>query len=102
MGKPVKSRSYDNSGREAAARATRRAVVAAAHDLFLEKGYGATTLNEVAKAAGVSVQTIYAQFGNKQAIVKQVLDEAIAGDDEPVPIVDRPEVAVQIAEPDPH
>ena len=102
MAKPVKSRSYDNSGREAGARATRRAVVAAARDLFLDKGYGATTLNEIARVAGVSVQTVYAQFGNKPAIVKQVLDEAIAGDDEPVAIVDRPEVAAQVAEPDPH
>ncbi|MCU1602831.1 MAG: ttgR 2 [Frankiales bacterium] len=101
MAKPVNSRSYDNSGREAAARATRRAVTGAARELFLEKGYVATTLAEIARVAGVSVQTVYAQFGNKQAIVKQVLDEAIAGDDEPVPINERPEVAVQIAEKDP-
>lgn len=102
MREPVKSRTYDNSGREAAARATRRAVVAAARELFLEKGYGATTLNEIARHAGVSVQTLYAQFGNKQALVHQLMDEAIAGDDEPVAIVDRPEVAVQVAEADPH
>lgn len=95
-------RSYDNSGREAAARETRRAVVSAARDLFVEKGYAATTLAEIARVAGVSVQTVYAQFGSKVALVKQVLDEAIAGDDEPVPIRDRPEIAAQLAETDPH
>ena len=101
MAKAVK-RSYDNSGREAGALATRRAIVAAARELFLEKGYVATTLTEVARVAGVSVQTVYAQFGSKQSIVKQLIDEAIAGDDEPVPINQRPEVAEQIAEKDPH
>jgi AcrR family transcriptional regulator len=101
MAKAVK-RSYDNSGREAAALQTRRAVVAAARTLFLDKGYVATTLADIARTAGVSVQTVYAQFGNKQALVHQLMDEAIAGDDEPVAIVDRPEVAAQIAEADPH
>ena len=101
MPRPVK-RAYDNSGREAAARETRRAVVQAARGLFLDRGYASTTLAQVAERAGVSVQTVYAQFGNKPAIVKQILDEAIAGDDEPVAIVDRPEVLAQLAEPDPH
>ena len=101
MTPPVKTRSYDNSGRAAAARETRRAVVCAAHDLFLENGYVGTTLAAIAERAGVSVQTVYAQFGSKPAIVKQIVDEAIAGDDEPIAIVDRPSVLAQIAEPDP-
>jgi AcrR family transcriptional regulator len=101
MARPVKTRSYDNSGRAAAARETRRSVVRAAKELFLDRGYAATTLAQVAERAGVSVQTVYAQFGSKPALVKQIVDEAIAGDDEPVPIVDRPEVLAQIAEPDP-
>jgi AcrR family transcriptional regulator len=102
MARPVKTRSYDHSGRAAAARETRRAVVRAASELFLQQGYLATTLTAIAQRAGVSVQTVYAQFGNKPAIVKQILDEAIAGDDEPVAIVDRPEVQAQLAEPDPY
>ena len=102
VARPVKTRSYDNSGRAAAARETRRAVVRAARELFLDRGYAATTLAQVAERAGVSVQTVYAQFGSKPAIVKQIVDEAIAGDDEPIAIVDRPDVLAQIAEPDPH
>jgi AcrR family transcriptional regulator len=100
MARPVK-RTYDNSGREAAALQTRRAVVAAARELFLAQGYAATTLAAIADAAGVSVQTVYAQFKNKPALVKQVVDEAVAGDDEPVPLNGRPEILAQIAEPDP-
>ena len=100
MARAVKGRVYDNSRREAAARETRRAVVDAAHRLFLEKGYGATSLTDVADAAGVSVQTVYAQLGSKRALLKEVLDVAIAGDHEPVAIRDRAEVAQIRAEPD--
>jgi AcrR family transcriptional regulator len=91
---------YDNSRREAAARETRRAVVDAAHRLFLEAGYGGTSLADVAVAAGVSVQTVYGQLGSKRALLKEVLDVAIAGDHEPVAIRDRPAVAAIEAEPD--
>ncbi len=100
MVRTVKSRVYDNSRREAAALATRRAVVDAAHRLFLEKGYGGTSLTDVAEAAGVSVQTLYAQLGSKRALLKEVLDVAIAGDHEPVAIRDRPAIAAIEAEPD--
>ena len=91
---------YDNSRREAAARETRTAIVDAAHRLFVEKGYGGTALTDVADAAGVSVQTLYAQLGSKRALLKEVLDVAIAGDHEPVAIRDRPAVAAIEAEPD--
>jgi AcrR family transcriptional regulator len=101
MVRVVKGRVYDNSRREAAARETRRAVVDAAHGLFLEKGYGGTSLAEVAEAAGVSVQTVYAQLGSKRALLKEVLDVVIAGDHEPVPLRDRAEAEAFRAEPDP-
>ncbi|MGB8652592.1 MAG: helix-turn-helix domain-containing protein [Mycobacteriales bacterium] len=100
MGTPVK-RTYDNSRRARAARQTRRAVIEAARELFLSKGYGGTALTEVSAKAGVSVQTVYAQFGSKRALLKDVLDVAIVGDDEPVPLAGRPEVAAMRAEPDP-
>lgn len=72
------------------ARETRRRIVAAAHELFLEQGYGATSLQEVAERAGVAVQTIYFVFGNKRTLLKAVVDTTIAGDDEPIPIMQRP------------
>jgi AcrR family transcriptional regulator len=66
------------------ARATRRAVLAAARRLFVGDGYGATTIQAVADEAGVAVQTVYAAFGNKRTILAELLDVSIAGDDEAV------------------
>jgi AcrR family transcriptional regulator len=65
-------------------------VVAAATSLFAERGYTATSLAEVAAAAGVARPTVFAAFGSKGALLRQVLDEALAGDDEPVAVADRP------------
>jgi AcrR family transcriptional regulator len=65
-------------------------VVAAAAGLFAERGYAATSLAEVATAAGVARPTVFAAFGSKGALLSQVLDEALAGDDEPVAVADRP------------
>jgi AcrR family transcriptional regulator len=71
------------------ARLTRRKILAAAERLFIEHGYGATTVQDVADAAGVAVQTIYFSFGNKRTLMKELVDVAIAGDDEPVPTMQR-------------
>jgi AcrR family transcriptional regulator len=72
------------------ARHTRRKIVDAARDLFVERGYGATALQDVADRAGVAVQTIYFTFGNKRTLLKELADLTIAGDDEPVATLDRP------------
>lgn len=82
-------RRYDATGRREQARRSRRAVLDAARGLFLERGYAATTVAEVAAVAGVSVETVYKAFGNKPGLVKAVFDVAIAGDDEPVPLEER-------------
>lgn len=98
---PVKtSRHYDTSGREQQARLTRRAVLAAARELFVERGYAATTMADVATRAGVAVQTVYSSVGGKAALLKEVFDVTLVGDDEPVAMVDRPEIGRVIAEPD--
>jgi AcrR family transcriptional regulator len=64
-------------------------MVQAARALFIERGYGATTLQDIADEAGVAVQTIYFTFGNKRALLKEMVDVSIAGDDEPVATMDR-------------
>ncbi|QVQ53817.1 TetR/AcrR family transcriptional regulator [Spiractinospora alimapuensis] len=71
------------------ARQTRRRVVRAAEEMFVADGYGVTTLQGIAQRAEVAVQTIYFTFGNKRALLKEVVDTAIAGDDEPVATMDR-------------
>jgi AcrR family transcriptional regulator len=69
---------------------TRRRIIEAARDLFIERGYGATPLQDVADRAGVAVQTIYFVFGNKRTLLKELVDVTIAGDDEPIATMDRP------------
>ncbi len=75
--------------REARAERTRRAVTDAAAELFVDLGYGATTIQAIADEAGVAVQTVYATFGNKRSVLAEALDVAIAGDDEEVVVNDR-------------
>jgi TetR/AcrR family transcriptional regulator, regulator of autoinduction and epiphytic fitness len=70
--------------RQERARATRLAVLDAARELFVGNGYGATTIQAIADEAGVAVQTVYAVFGNKRAILSELLDVSIAGDDKQV------------------
>jgi AcrR family transcriptional regulator len=64
--------------------------VAAARTLFLERGYTAASLRDVAELAGVARPTVAAAFGSKPALLRQIIDEALAGDDEPVPVAERP------------
>ena len=70
-------------------RQTRRRILQAAHELFVDQGYGATTLQEIADRAGLAVQTIYFTFGNKPSLLKELVDVIIAGDDEPIPTMQR-------------
>jgi AcrR family transcriptional regulator len=94
-------RRYDSTRRRDQARQTRRAILEAARRLFLERGYAGTTIGAVADEAGVSVETVYKAFGNKARLVKEVFDFAIAGDDEPIPMLQREMVARISAERDP-
>jgi AcrR family transcriptional regulator len=83
-------RRYQSPVRQESARRTRHAVVQAAHELFTARGYAATSLADIAAAAGIARPTAFAAFGSKPALLRQVLDQAFAGDDEPVPAAQRP------------
>jgi AcrR family transcriptional regulator len=100
MSDSVKRRTYDSSRRQEQARQARARVLAAARHRFLAEGYRATALPAVAADAGVSVESIYKAFRNKAGVLKAVFDIAVAGDDEPVAIMDRSWVAAINAEPD--
>jgi AcrR family transcriptional regulator len=65
------------------AEATRRRVVEAANRLFVERGYRATTIESIAEAADVSVETIYKRFANKAGLLKAAREVAVAGAPEP-------------------
>ena len=93
-------RKYSSAKREAQALETRRAVLEAAHELFVSTGYAATTIQAIADSAGVAVQTVYAVFGNKRDLLRQLIESTITGDDDPRPITERPEVQAIADEPD--
>jgi len=101
VGDAVKGNSRAPATRAERARLTRRRIIAAAAELFLERGYGGTMLDQVAERAGVAVQTVYFHFGNKAALLKDALDVAAVGDDELVPLLERPWLDRIKTEPDP-
>lgn len=61
----------------------------AALRLFIANGYDGTTIDAIAREAGVAVQTVYFKFGNKQTIIKELVDVRVAGDEEPIPTLER-------------
>jgi AcrR family transcriptional regulator len=73
-------RAYVSPRREAAARATRRAILDAALALFVDHGYASTSREAIAQRAGVAVQTVAAVFGTKRAILDALVDAATRGD----------------------
>ncbi|MDT7537657.1 MAG: hypothetical protein QOI82_1242 [Actinomycetota bacterium] len=98
--KAVKRKPYSSSLRTAQAQATRRGIVDAAARLFVESGYGGTSVEAIAAAAGVSRKTVFTSVGGKFEALKLAIDWAIVGDDEPIPLLERPDVQAMHAEPD--
>lgn len=92
-------RRYDSTRRRQQAEENRRRILAAAHELFVGKGYGATTVAEVAAAAGVAVETVYAAFRNKPTLLHRAWDVAVGGDEQDVHVLDRPEMRAVLGEP---
>ena len=86
---------------QARTRRTRAAVVDAARSLFLERGYVATTIESISDRSDTPQATVYRLFSSKLGILKAVLDVAIVGDDQSVPMADRPQVRSLLGDPDP-
>jgi AcrR family transcriptional regulator len=99
---PVKGprRAYDSSRRRAQADETRRLVVRAARDLFVERGYGHTKIADIAATAGVSVETIYASVGTKADLLHRAWDITVGGDEQDIVFHERPEAVAIRNEPD--
>lgn len=53
---------------------TRRDILQTARRLFAERGYAATSVNDIAEQAGVALQTIYSRLGSKRGIVMALID----------------------------
>jgi AcrR family transcriptional regulator len=90
-------RPYDATKRRQRAeeerRATRRRVIAAAQRLFVAKGYTDTTMGDIAKTAGVALQSVYKAASSKAELLQLVVDAVVAGDDEDVMMSERPSFA---------
>jgi AcrR family transcriptional regulator len=85
---------------QARTRLARAAVVDAARTLFLEHGYGATTIDAISALSDVPPATVYRLFSSKRGILKALLDVSIVGDDEAAPLAARPNVQSLLADPD--
>lgn len=95
------ARPYRSTLRGEQARATRRRIVDAGAALFVERGYAPTTIDAIAERAGVGRKTVFTSVGGKAAVLKLAFDWTLAGDDEPVPIAERPEVRRMMERDDP-
>lgn len=83
--KPPRRR-YDASGRRARAQQTRDEIAETAKRLFVERGYGMTTIGDVAEATNVSPETIYKAFGSKRGLLDAAITASIRGDTGTIPL----------------
>jgi AcrR family transcriptional regulator len=86
---------------EVTRRETRRRLLAAARAEFAERGYAAATVTRIAGRAGVSVQSLYNDWGNKRNLLRAVMETAVSGDDDtPVTPGRPPAIIVATLSPD--
>lgn len=100
MASRAKDRSDERRSRQARTRLARRAVVEAARTLFFERGYPATTIEAISDLSDVPPATVYRLFSSKLGILKALIDVSIGGDDEDVPMGDRPRTRALLADTD--
>jgi AcrR family transcriptional regulator len=100
MSEPVKTRSYNSPARREQAARTRQRILDAAADLFTRQGYGTTSIRQIADAAQVAPDTVYATFGNKARLLTALVDIRLAPGGHAT-VLDRPEVQAMRQEQDP-
>ncbi|MEI2765184.1 MAG: helix-turn-helix domain-containing protein [Dermatophilaceae bacterium] len=96
------TRPYHSPQRREQARRTEQRIVQAAARLLVDRGWTATTLADVARAADISPAMLYKVFRTKADLAKRVYDVAVVGDQEPVPFRERPEFRAVLEATDPH
>lgn len=94
-------RKYDSPLRREQAAATRRRILEAAQRLFERHGFSATTMAEIASEAGLSLKTVYLAFETKTGVLRALWHVLLRGDEEPVPVGERPWFRAVLEEPDP-
>lgn len=89
---PEQRKAYDSPLRAEQAALTRRRLLDVAREQFVERGFAQVTIAGVARQAGVARETVYKTFGTKANLLKAAYDVAVAGDDDPTPLLGRPEI----------
>lgn len=82
-------RRYSSAQRTAQAADTRRSVLVAARELFVERGYADVGVGEIAQRAGVNLDTVYRSVGRKPQLLLAVIDQILGSSDEPLPAEQR-------------
>ena len=95
-----RKRAYNSPARRLNAEQTRAAILAAARELFLDRGYALATMSEIAKSAGVVLDTVYASVGPKPTLFRLLIESALSGTNEAVPAEEREYVRAIRAEPE--
>jgi AcrR family transcriptional regulator len=85
------ARSYVSPLRERRAAETKAVLLSTATELFTSRGWAKTGMRDVARDAGVAVETLYSYFPSKRKLFDAVVDQAVVGDDAPVAVAERPE-----------
>jgi AcrR family transcriptional regulator len=99
---PPQKRKYDSTRRQTQAEETRRRILDAAHQLFMERGYAGATIDAIAQGAGVALKTVYAVFENKRNILLELLNRSSSDrGEEQLPVLERPSVKAVTRERDP-
>lgn len=93
-------RGYDSEQRRAQSEATRQRILDTARALVVERGYRGTTIAELARRSDVHVDTVYELVGRKPVILRELVERAISGTDQPLDPFEREYVQQIAAEPD--
>ncbi len=89
MTSPVEPRrAYRSQRRQEQAQETRTRILDAAQELLVERGFSGATVSAIARAAGTAPETVYQAFGNKRAVLAELVQRAVRGD-ERTPILEQ-------------
>jgi AcrR family transcriptional regulator len=94
-------RTYRSPRRAEAAQETRKLIREAAVRLFVAQGVSATTMRQIAEAAGVAERTVYSAFPTKAVLFNEVVNVATVGDESPVPVAGRADFTATFTATDP-
>jgi len=100
MSGDVKRRPYRSARRREQALDTRARILEAAAAVFCARGYQRASIAAIAAEAGVAEETVYSHFGNKRALLGEVVQHAPRGPDaRPVPQQEGPRLIAEQADP---